>query len=110
MHRVARDIEIDMQTIEDVAAKGRTVFKDATTNGIGACQDEHLGIWHGIVCFEERIRHILRYGTREDDTISMTWRRDKANAETSDVEIDVASGVKFHLATAITARRHLTQL
>lgn len=59
MHRVAWNIEIDVQTIENATAEGWAAVEDTATNGIGACQDEYLGIWHSIVCFQERIRHIL---------------------------------------------------
>ena len=110
MHWVARNIEIDMQIIKNTTAEGGTAFEDATTNGIGTRQDEHLRFWHSIVRFEERICHILRYWTCEDDTICMTWRRDEANAETPDIEIDIACCIKLHLATAVAASRHLTQL
>lgn len=107
---VARNIEVDVQAVENSAVEGGAAVEDSSADGVGPGKYENLGVGDGVVGVEKGVRHVFGYWSCEDDAVGVSRRGDEADSETTDVEIDVASGVEFHFAAAVASGGDLSQL
>ena len=100
---IARNVEVDVQAVEYAAVESWAAVEDSAADGVGPGEDENLGVGDGVVGVEEWVRHVLGYWACEDDAVGVSRRGHEADSETANVEIDVASGVEFHLAAAVAS-------
>jgi hypothetical protein len=81
----------------------------ATRYGTCADGDGYLGVGHGIVCFFQGEFHILRNRPSNKQTIGVSWRSDKLNAEPAEVVNNGGQDVGIGFTSVAAARRDLSQ-
>ena len=110
VHRGSGQPQIDAVTLEERAVHSTALGEKPTRASLRTAGDQHLRFSDGLVADFECLGHVRRYGTRDRHTVGMARRSREADAEASEVEVDIPRGSQLHLNRGIASGTHLAQL
>src|SRR5260370_19440114 len=99
MWRTAGNVKIDPVLLYELAREFVGPLKNAAADGAGAEKNQQFRSRHGLVSRFQSVRHRACGRTGDDNAIRVSWRGDKLAAETCHIEVEIAEGVRFQLAT-----------
>jgi hypothetical protein len=110
VRRISRDVEVDMEAVEDRAVDILTIGKETAADSVSPGEDEQTWSCDSLVGQLERACHIAGDRASQDNTVRMAWACNEVDAEATDVEVDVTRRVEFQFGAAVAAGGDLTEL
>src|SRR5260370_21475656 len=105
MWGTAGNVKIDLVLLDKIAREFVGPLKNAAAYRAGAEENQQFRSRHRFVGRFQRVRHRPGRRTGNDNTIRVSRRGNKLDAEPTNVEVDIAKCASFQLATVTAACR-----